>query len=104
MVILPNGSITIYSYNNNSYTRINIPKANIDYKRVVTTNDKKASVSYTVKIIIDNEYKIAVGDKIVLSTIETDINSIKDLKDYEVLTITGISKSSIFNSLTLEAS
>ena len=105
MVLIPNNTITIYSYNKSdgSYTRINIDKANISYNRVATFNDKTVNVGYTTSIIIDNEYKVATGDKIVIGTLDTDISSVKDLKDLEVLTVVGISKNTILNSLKLEA-
>ena len=105
MILAPNGSITIYSYNKSdgSYNRINIDKANINYTKAITFSDKTVSEGYTTRIIIDNEYEIATGDKLIIGTVETDISSVKDLKDFEVLTIVSINRNNILNSVKLGA-
>lgn len=107
MVLISNGSITVYSpyYDNNKtlkYKRINIPNVNISKKRVASMSDKGVEVSYITSIVIDNNYSVKEEDKIVLSSINLDIEKIKDLKDYETLTVVGVQVNSQFETIKVD--
>lgn len=105
MVLVNNGSLTVYRYNveTSKYSRINIPIANIKSKRNATVTDKGVNVFYSTFIVIDSIYTIKTGDKIVLETLSKDIEKIKDLQGYEVLTVVGVQNNPLFRSTTIEA-
>lgn len=106
-MLINNGTLTIYSpyYEGTTlkYKRINIPRANIRSKRNATVGDKKINVFYTTFIVVDSEYKVKTNDKIVLESLFEDISEIKELQDYDVLTVVGVQRNTMFNSITIEA-
>ena len=104
-VLLANGDITIFRLNKKTqtYSRINIPDVNINYKRNASIDNKEINIKYSVKIILNADNTVLEGDKIVLGNINQDIEKLAQLSEYgQIITVVSVQKNHLFNSLILE--
>ena len=103
-MMLSNGDITIYHLGDDkkTYIRTNIDGVNINSKRNATVTDKGVNVGYTTMIIAKDLYDICCQDKVILSHIEDDIKVFSDLNKYKPLTIVGLQKNNLFNTINIE--
>lgn len=105
MVLFPNADITLYHFDKatQTYTRYNIYNVNCNSKRNATVSDKGVNIAYTTMIVAPIEsYEVSTGDKIVFGSITLDITKSTELKAYEPVTVVGIQKNNIFNTLNIE--
>ena len=102
-VLIPNESITLYRYENKSYTRFNIPDVNVNYKRNCSVDSKGINIKYSVKIVLNAENNVIEGDKIIIGNIYQDIEKLSDLSDYkQIMTVVSIQKNYLLNTLIIE--